>query len=156
MFARFDTVWRWATWPLVLSLVAGVRTYQLLISPWLPPGTCRFEPSCSHYAIAALRSRGLVIGSLLAGWRVLRCNPYCAGGHEPVPERGFPPWQWLRSATPAVALADPTRVSPSQVAAAVASAAVELAQPCAATSVATEALGDRHAAADTESARGHP
>lgn len=65
-----------------------VRCYQWLVSPFLPP-SCRFEPTCSHYAIEALRKKGLVKGTLLALWRVLRCNPFCRGGYDPVePENG--------------------------------------------------------------------
>jgi len=60
-----------------------VRCYQALISPFLPP-TCRFEPTCSQYAIEALRKKGLIKGSLLAAWRILRCNPFCRGGYDPV------------------------------------------------------------------------
>ncbi len=64
-----------------------VRCYQVLISPFLPP-TCRFEPTCSQYAIEALRKKGLVKGLLLTAWRILRCNPFCRGGYDPVePEK---------------------------------------------------------------------
>ena len=45
-----------------------------------PPGTCKYHPSCSQYAIDALREHGLVRGSVLAGWRLLRCNPWSHGG----------------------------------------------------------------------------
>jgi putative membrane protein insertion efficiency factor len=61
-----------------------IRAYQLTISPLLGD-CCRFEPSCSHYAMAALRRHGLARGSALAGWRLLRCNPFCRGGYDPVP-----------------------------------------------------------------------
>ncbi len=60
-----------------------VRCYQWLVSPFLPP-SCRFEPTCSEYAIEALRKKGLVKGTALALWRVLRCNPLCRGGYDPV------------------------------------------------------------------------
>lgn len=49
------------------------------------PTTCKYEPSCSEYAMQALRKHGLVKGSVLAGWRLLRCNPWTHGGHDPVP-----------------------------------------------------------------------
>ncbi len=48
------------------------------------PTTCKYHPSCSEYAIQALRTHGLVRGSAMAGWRLLRCNPWSRGGHDPV------------------------------------------------------------------------
>jgi putative membrane protein insertion efficiency factor len=57
-----------------------VRLYQLLVSPLLPAGTCKYHPSCSQYAIDALRKYGLVVGSAKAAWRLLRCNPWSRGG----------------------------------------------------------------------------
>jgi hypothetical protein len=48
------------------------------------PTTCKYHPSCSQYAIDAVRTRGLIRGSLLAGWRLLRCNPWSRGGYDPV------------------------------------------------------------------------
>jgi putative membrane protein insertion efficiency factor len=48
------------------------------------PTTCKYHPSCSEYAVQALRRHGLVHGSLLAGWRLLRCNPWSHGGFDPV------------------------------------------------------------------------
>ncbi len=65
-------------------LVALVRGYQLLISPLLAP-RCRFYPSCSSYAIAALHAHGAARGSVLAVKRIVRCHPGCEGGHDPVP-----------------------------------------------------------------------
>jgi len=72
--------------PLRLSdpVVWTVRGYQRLISPMLPP-VCRFTPSCSSYAIEAVQVHGLLRGSALAGWRILRCNPSFPGGFDPVP-----------------------------------------------------------------------
>ena len=73
-------------------LIQLLRAYRLLLSPWL--GTqCRFEPTCSIYAIAALERHGTAAGSYLAARRVLRCHPWCAGGVDPVPDqlpRGWP------------------------------------------------------------------
>lgn len=66
-----------------------IRGYQLTLSHLLGQ-CCRFEPSCSHYALGAIRRHGLLAGSLLAAWRVLRCNPFCRGGLDPVPET--PAW----------------------------------------------------------------
>ena len=65
-------------------LIAIVRGYKKYISPLLPP-SCRFTPTCSEYAMEALQKHGAWKGSLLAIWRVLRCNPFCKGGYDPVP-----------------------------------------------------------------------
>ncbi len=70
-------------------LVRLVDFYRARISPLLPP-LCRFEPSCSAYAREALLRHGAAKGTLLAIWRVLRCNPLCRGGFDPVPPVG----QW--------------------------------------------------------------
>lgn len=66
-------------------LIALVRWYQRHISRHTQP-TCRFTPSCSAYAIEALERFGAVGGTLLTGWRILRCNPLFRGGYDPVPE----------------------------------------------------------------------
>ena len=65
-----------------------IRLYQKFISP-LTPGCCRFTPTCSQYALEAFRKRGFFIGLILTVYRILRCNPFCAGGYDPVPEKGF-------------------------------------------------------------------
>ena len=67
-------------------LIGLVRGYRLLLSPWLG-SSCRFEPTCSAYALDALQRHGAAAGSYLAGARLLRCHPWCAGGHDPVPSR---------------------------------------------------------------------
>jgi uncharacterized protein len=67
-----------------LSLVCLVKAYRLLLSPWLG-SSCRFTPTCSVYALDALEQRGAVQGSYLTLKRLVRCNPWCAGGHDPVP-----------------------------------------------------------------------
>ena len=67
-------------------LLGFIRLYQLTLSRLLPPGTCRFYPSCSRYGFEAIQKHGAVRGSLLATWRVLRCNPFNPGGYDPVPE----------------------------------------------------------------------
>ena len=73
---------------LLVSLFVGIlRGYQLLISPMLGP-RCRFYPSCSNYAIEALRVHGAARGSWLAARRVGRCHPWNAGGLDPVPPKG--------------------------------------------------------------------
>ena len=68
--------------------IALVRVYQRVLSGLKPP-TCRYYPSCSEYAAQAIAHRGLVRGVLLAGWRLLRCNPFSPGGYDPGP--------WARS-----------------------------------------------------------
>lgn len=50
--------------------------------------SCRFYPTCSAYAIEAIEKRGVVVGTMLAIWRILRCNPFSKGGFDPVPEKG--------------------------------------------------------------------
>ena len=65
-----------------------IRFYRKFISPLKKP-CCRFTPSCSAYALEAYQKRGFFVGSALTVWRILRCNPYCAGGYDPVPEKGF-------------------------------------------------------------------
>lgn len=67
-------------------LTKMVRGYQLIVSPWFAP-TCRYYPSCSQYAIDALREHGPGRGVLLAGWRLLRCNPWSKGGVDHVPPK---------------------------------------------------------------------
>jgi len=67
---------------LVLLPIAG---YRRVVSPMKRAPSCRFVPTCSEYAMTALRTRGLVVGGALATWRVLRCNPFCRAGHDPVP-----------------------------------------------------------------------
>jgi putative membrane protein insertion efficiency factor len=68
-----------------LILLAFVRLYQMTFSRILPVNTCRFYPSCSHYGYQAVYKYGVLKGSLMASWRVLRCNPFSKGGYDPVP-----------------------------------------------------------------------
>jgi uncharacterized protein len=69
-------------------LIWLIRGYQLTISPMTGP-TCRYHPTCSAYALAAVRVHGPLKGSVLASWRLLRCNPWSGGGIDFVPEKGF-------------------------------------------------------------------
>ncbi len=64
-------------------VVAPIRLYQRAISPFLPR-TCKYEPTCSHYAVDAVRTEGVLRGLVLAAWRILRCNPWSHGGYDPV------------------------------------------------------------------------
>jgi putative membrane protein insertion efficiency factor len=70
--------------------VALVRTYQLLISPFAG-GACRFEPSCSEYAVEAIRTHGVLFGTWLAIRRVSRCHPWGPHGSDPVPGKTVTP-----------------------------------------------------------------
>ena len=63
--------------------VAPIVAYQRLISPALPR-RCKYEPTCSAYAVQAVQEYGILRGLILAIWRVLRCNPWSHGGHDPV------------------------------------------------------------------------
>jgi hypothetical protein len=67
-------------------VVAPIRLYQRFISPALPP-RCKYYPTCSAYAVQAIRSYGIWRGLVLAAWRVLRCNPWSHGGVDPVEEQ---------------------------------------------------------------------
>ena len=68
------------------ALMGLVRAYRLLLSPWLG-SACRFDPTCSVYSLHALEKHGAAAGSYLTVARLLRCHPWCAGGHDPVPEK---------------------------------------------------------------------
>jgi putative membrane protein insertion efficiency factor len=72
--------------PLALIGILPVKAYQWFISPLLPP-SCRFEPSCSAYAIDAFARHGLLKGAALTARRLLRCHPWGGSGYDPVPER---------------------------------------------------------------------
>jgi putative membrane protein insertion efficiency factor len=65
-------------------LIGLVKGYRLLLSPWLG-SACRFEPTCSIYSIRALEQHGAAAGSYLTLTRLVRCHPWCDGGHDPVP-----------------------------------------------------------------------
>ncbi|WP_397545589.1 membrane protein insertion efficiency factor YidD [Roseateles oligotrophus] len=67
------------------ALIGLVRGYRLLLSPWLG-ASCRFEPTCSAYSLEALQRHGALAGSYLTVHRILRCNPFCEGGHDGVPD----------------------------------------------------------------------
>jgi hypothetical protein len=64
-------------------VLAPVLIYQRVISPAIPR-RCKYEPTCSHYALDAVRGYGILRGLVLAGWRLLRCNPWSYGGYDPV------------------------------------------------------------------------
>lgn len=89
-----------ALWRLPRAALIGlVRAYRLVLSPWVGQ-SCRFAPTCSAYAIQALDKHGAIVGTGLAGWRILRCNPWCHGGCDEVPDNM--PWNRTRATPPAV------------------------------------------------------
>ncbi len=67
------------------GLQALVKAYRLLLRPWVG-NQCRFEPTCSIYALQALETQGAALGSVLTIGRLMRCQPWCEGGHDPVPD----------------------------------------------------------------------
>jgi len=79
-------------------LMGLVRGYRYFLKPWLG-NACRFEPSCSAYALEALERHGAAAGSTLAARRLLRCHPWCDGGCDPVPEHAPPLFSRLLSKT---------------------------------------------------------
>ncbi len=89
-------MWRIRRIPRLVGM-ALVYTYQRTISPLLGP-RCRYYPSCSHYGYTAIERYGLIRGSVLAGWRILRCNPWSAGGIDDVPMIGDPLYRRAKEA----------------------------------------------------------
>lgn len=79
-------------------LVGVVKAYRLLLSPWLG-SACRFEPTCSAYALGALQQHGAAVGSYLTVARLARCHPWCAGGVDPVPPQAPPLFSRLLSSS---------------------------------------------------------
>lgn len=80
-----ENAWRRLHAALVWSVLLPVTIYRVVLSPMKRTPTCRFLPTCSEYAQEAIRKRGIVVGGVLAVWRILRCNPFCRGGYDPVP-----------------------------------------------------------------------
>ena len=80
-----SVIWA-ASAPVRLAIVALIKLYRVTLSGWLG-GQCRFYPSCSHYAEDAIMAHGVLRGVMLAGWRILRCNPFGKGGVDRVPSR---------------------------------------------------------------------
>jgi putative membrane protein insertion efficiency factor len=86
----------WTDWPRQ-GLIGLVKGYRLLLSPSLG-SNCRFEPSCSQYALGALERHGALAGGYLMLRRIGRCHPWCDGGCDPVPEQ--PPALFSRLLSP--------------------------------------------------------
>jgi len=80
-FARIPFLWLIRFYQKTLSMDHGV------LSGLFPYGFCRFTPTCSEYGHQAVKKYGVLRGGLLTLWRVLRCNPFSQGGHDPVPEQ---------------------------------------------------------------------
>jgi putative membrane protein insertion efficiency factor len=72
---------------LVWLVLVPVHVYRVVLSPLKRAPSCRFLPTCSEYAVTAVKQRGVVVGGALATWRLLRCNPLFRGGYDPVPKR---------------------------------------------------------------------
>ncbi len=72
---------------LIETVLLPVKFYRQCISPRLGVGKCKYLPTCSEYALEALREWGLICGTVLAIWRIIRCNPFSKGGYDPVPKR---------------------------------------------------------------------
>ena len=72
-------------------MIGLIKLYRKFISPLKPP-CCRFTPTCSAYAIEAFEKRGFFVGLFLSVWRILRCNPFCRAGYDPVPLKGIRPF----------------------------------------------------------------
>ena len=84
MTAALKQVWAALADSPRVAMVAVVKGYRLLLKPWLG-NACRFEPTCSQYALTALQRHGAIIGASLAAGRLLRCHPWCEGGCDEVP-----------------------------------------------------------------------
>jgi uncharacterized protein len=87
----------WARLPQRL-MIGLVKAYRIVLKPWLG-NACRFEPSCSYYALGALERHGASAGAYLAAARLLRCHPWCEGGHDPVPAEPPRPFSRLLAKT---------------------------------------------------------
>ena len=70
--------------PTAWAARGAIRAYQATLSPVLPT-QCKFTPTCSHYGLESVRKYGTLRGGALTTWRIMRCNPFGRGGHDPVP-----------------------------------------------------------------------
>ncbi len=70
----------------IAPLLFLIRIYQVTISPYTP-SACRYQPTCSHYAVDALKKHGLLKGAVLAAKRIASCHPWGGSGYDPVPDK---------------------------------------------------------------------
>jgi len=87
LLSRFAAAARALSHLLREAVILPIRLYRRFFSPLKGTPTCRFTPTCSQYAIEAVREWGIIAGLALALWRILRCNPFGRGGYDPVPRR---------------------------------------------------------------------
>ena len=87
-------------------VLAPIRFYQRFVSP-LFPRRCKYLPTCSEYAVDAVRDYGVLRGVVLAGWRLLRCNPWSHGGYDPVSDQTL----FKRRESKAAAASPPSRTA---------------------------------------------
>jgi putative membrane protein insertion efficiency factor len=83
---------KWISWLLIVLLTVPIKIYQWIISPALPK-TCRYHPTCSEYALEALKIHGPIKGLIMGTKRILSCHPWGGHGHDPVPPKGTPLYQ---------------------------------------------------------------
>ena len=93
--SRLSRVLHWLGWPIRMLLQGLILGYQRFISPYFG-NSCRYYPSCSGYALVAIRRHGAFKGTILATWRILKCNPWSGGGIDRVPRRG----RWRSAVAP--------------------------------------------------------
>jgi len=92
-------LFRWIRWLMVTLLSVPIKIYQWIISPALPR-TCRYYPSCSEYALEALKVHGPLKGLIMGTKRILSCHPWGGHGHDPVPPRGTPLFKIFKADKP--------------------------------------------------------
>ena len=107
--SHFTRILRWLGWPVRMLLQGLILGYQKYVSP-LFASSCRYYPSCSGYALLAVRRHGAFKGTLLSVLRILRCNPWSKGGVDPVPRRG----QWVPDVFPDGSARDRTDIPSGQ------------------------------------------
>jgi putative membrane protein insertion efficiency factor len=86
LWSWIGVLWSWIGKILSWILLIPIYFYKKVISPITPPA-CRFTPTCSTYAVQAIKKHGPIKGFILATWRILRCNPFGGYGYDPVPEK---------------------------------------------------------------------
>jgi putative membrane protein insertion efficiency factor len=128
--------------PVKALFIGAIRGYQEFISPGLP-GRCKYYPSCSQYAIDAIREYGAARGVVLAGWRILRCNPLSYGGYDPASRQRLFPTRCSHApkAHTHAAMAASTGAAPSTASAAPSAAPASAALPATTAASGRQGLG---------------